>query len=385
MEEKKIDDASIKETKEAEVNKEPESDFADEVKREETVPVEEPAQEKQAQPEVNLYKEGEDAVTEEAADASKLEKGKATSTYEYNDENLIAIENARSEFHKAYKKENLIKWIITGVSLALIVAGYIIPNTIPALSGKQAGMYITLGVLLGAILILGVYSFLSKKRLDRLMNDYFAKFYSFSNAYSFSNLGVSNVEGGVANKIQPEDLSACNLYEDVVKVGSRDLVSFDYHDNRIKVVDCAAQTRGQKTLRTVFVGKMIVAPNHYTGDDVVVYLKGNKRALPPTNLAGLDVLEDHSDYVVYGKKGNRKGLTKKSLEAIKEIRTDKTLIDVAVSIREGNTYFLMGYEDNLMVLPLEKPFDPAPSEHYHDDLKKVLTAIDTINGYKEKE
>jgi len=130
---------------------------------------------------------------------------------------------------------------------------------------------------------------------------------------------------------------------------------------------------------------MIVAPNHYTGDDVVVYLKGNKRALPPTNLAGLDVLEDHSDYVVYGKKGNRKGLTKKSLEAIKEIRTDKTLIDVAVSIREGNTYFLMGYEDNLMVLPLEKPFDPAPSEHYHDDLKKVLTAIDTINGYKEKE
>lgn len=389
MEEKKIEDASVEETKikeETIETKESESDFADEVKIEEPAPVEE-VPEKEPQPEVNLYKEEEDSVPEETAQEipnKGKEKDKSVS-YEYRDDNLAAIEKARGDFHKAYKKENIIKWIITGVSLALIVVGYIIPNTIPALKGQQAGMYITLGVLAGAILILGGYSFFSKKKLDRSMNDYFAKFYDYSNKYSFSNLGISNLSGGVSDKIQPEELSACNLYENVVKVGSRNLVSFDYHDNRIKVVDCAAQTKAEKSLRTVFVGKMIVAPNHYEGDDMVIYLKGNKRALPPTNLAGLDVLEDHTDYVVYGKKGSRKGFTKKSIEAIKELHTDKTLIDVAVALRAGNTYFLMGYEDTLMVLPLEKAFDPAPTEHYRDDLKKVLVAIDAINGFKEKE
>ncbi len=380
--EKKIEESSIEETvsSDSQDEKEIESDFADEVKPE-PVPVEEAAPEEEPQPEVNLYKEEE--VEEPAPEEPQKEKAKTASSFDYSDENLAAIENARSEFHKAYKKTNLIKWIVTGVSLLFIVLGYLIPNVVPELKNQSWSLYITLGVLLAAIIALGVYSFISRKKIDQMMNDYFAKFYSFTNAYAFGERGISNLQGGVTNKIQPEDLRACNLYSDIVKVGSRDLISFDYHDETIKVVDCAAQTRGEKnTLRTVFVGKMVVAPNRYDGEGIVVYLKGNKRALPPTNLAGLSVLEDHADYVVYGKKGNRKGLTKKALDVIKSIQTDKTLVDLAVSIQPGNTYFLMGYEDTLMVLPLDKPFDPAPTEHYREDMEKVLATIDALNGFK---
>ncbi len=383
-EEKKIEGTPAQESlaSGSENNNEPESDFADEVKLEEPAPVEEAAPEEvEPQPEVNLYKEEE--VEEPLPEIPNKEKAKGIPSFEYNDENLAAIENARSEFHKIYKKQNLIKWIVTGVSLLFIVLGYLIPNVVKELQKQSWSLYITLGVLLAAIVVLGVYSFISRKKIDQMMNNYFAKFYSFTNAYTFEGRGISNLQGGVADKIQPEDMRACNLYSDIVKVGSRDLISFDYHDETIKVVDCAAQTRGQKnTLRTVFVGKMVIAPNSYDGEGIVVYLKGNKRALPPTNLAGLSVLEDHADYVIYGKKGNRKGLTKKALDVIKSIQTDKTLVDLAVSIQPGNTYFLMGYEDTLMVLPLDKPFDPAPTEHYRDDMGKVLSTIDALNGFK---
>ncbi len=353
-------------------NEEPESDFADEVKEEakveETVA---PIEEKEPEPEINLYKddEEEEEISESAVDV--------------NDDNLVSIESARSAFHKEYKKQNVIKWIVTAVALVLIVLGYVIPNVVPGLKEETWTIYITLGVLLVAIIALGVYSFISRKKIDVLMSDYFAKYYTYTNAYAFNGYGVSDMSGGVADKISPEELSACNLYSDVVKVGSRDLISFSYHGDTIKLVDCAAQTRGQKnSLRTVFVGKMVVAPNKYDGEGIIVYLKGNKRALPPTNTADLSVLEDHKDYVVYGKKGNRKGLTKKALDILKTVKTDKTLVDLAVSIRPGNTYFLMGYEDNLMVLPLEKPFDPAPTVHFRNDIGKVLSVIDSLNGYK---
>ncbi len=357
-----------------EVKAEPESDFADEVKEEpkvEEAPA--PVEEKEPEPEVNLYKEEE----EEEAPSEE------TKPEDSSNENLLSIENARSSFHKEYKKQNTIKWIVTVVALALIVLGYVIPNVVPGLKEQTWTIYITLGVLLLAIIGLGVYSFLSRKKIDALMSDYFGKYYTYTNAYAFDGYGVSNMSGGVADKISPEELSACALYSDIVKVGSRDLISFTYHDETIKVVDCAAQTRGQKnTLRTVFVGKMVVAPNKYDGEGIIVYLKGNKRALPPTNTAGLSVLEDHKDYVIYGKKGNRKGLTKKALDVLKTVKTDKTLVDLAVSIRPGNTYFLMGYEDNLMVLPLDKPFDPAPTVHFRNDIGKVLSVIDSLNGYK---
>lgn len=385
-EKKTIENEEVKEeSKTEEVPSEPESDFADEVKEEkpaEEKPVEEAP--KEEEPEINLYKEEEDVVTEEAP-AEPKEKGKKEEVvYNYSDDNLVAIEKARSDFHNVYKKENIIKWIVTAVALVLIVLGYVLPNVIPGLKENQASLYITLAVLLVAIVVLGVYSFVSRKKIDKLMNEYFAKYYDFTNAYAFSELGVSNMVGGVNDKIKPEDLTACGLYNEVVKVGSRDLISFDYHDEKIKVVDCAAQTKGAKnSLRTVFVGKMVVAPNHYDGDDIIVYLKGNKRALPPTALKAYNLLEDHKEYCIYGKSNSKKGLTKKALEAIKELKTDKTLVDVAVNLRAGNTYFLLGYEDDLMVLPLDKAFNPAPTEHYHHDMKLVFGAIDAINGYKD--
>ena len=393
MEEKETN-SNLKEEIENENLNEVESDFADEIKVEEPVietTNEEETKKVDEQPEVNLYKEEEDVVNEENnaveenkdKDLDKKDDKKIEKTY--SDETLAAIEDARRDFHIKYKKESIVKWIVTGTSLALIVAGYLVPNLVPGLKELSYSMYITLGVMAVALVALGLYSFFSKKKINKSMDEYFGKFYELSNKYSFANLGISNLEGSVKNKISPEDLIACNLYKDVVKVGSRDLISFTYHDNKIQVVDCAAQTKGQKSLVTVFVGKMIVAPNTYAGEDTIIYLKGNKRALPPTNLDGLDVLEDHKDYVIYGKKNSRKKVSKKSIEAIKALHTDKTLIDVAVSIRPGNTYFLMGYEDNLMVLPLEKPFEGEPSEHYREDLKKVFKAIDAINAYKEKE
>ena len=380
-EEKVVEDKTANETKPLEETKPAEqSDFSDEFvaplpkaeeKKEEEV--------KEEAPKVNLYKEGAEVAPEVAPATGKKPAKAPAVTYSYSDSNLKGIETERAAFNKIYKKENTIKWIVTAVVLVCIICGYVIPLSIESLKANNVYIYITIGVLAVSVIGLGVYSVFSKKKLDKAMNGYFNKYYTFSNNYIFNSLGVSDVKGTVADKISIEDFSKNGLYSNVYKVGSRDKLTFAYHDMNMSLVDCAAQVKGKKALETVFVGKMLTAPNAYNGDGIVVYLKGNKRALPPTNLAGYEVSEDNHDYVIYTRKSGKKGLTQKVRAAIASIRTDTTLVDLAISIQPGTTYFLMGYEDTLMVLPLEKPFNPAPTEKFHEDLGKCFEVADALN------
>ena len=57
---------------------------------------------------------------------------------------------------------------------------------------------------------------------------------------------------------------------------------------------------------------------------------------------------------------------------MKEIHTNKVLVDVAIAIKPGKTYFALGYEDSLMVLPMQKPFNPGPTQEYKQELELFL-------------
>ena len=346
---------------------EEDSDFADEVK-----PIEAPKQEPvstEAQEEegIDLHY-AEDETTSVAKEESPVGQT-------YDDPSLDGIENARLEFYKLYKKSNIIKWIVTGVSLVLIVCGWLIPNSIEAI--KEYSMVIALiccGVGLVALL---VFNGFFKKKVQEAMRHYFNKYYEYTNAYAFPT-NIDHLEGSVDSKLETEEFKECNLFKDVTKVGSRACYTFKYHGKSIKIADAAAQIAGNRMLQTVFVGKYLYTTNDYQGSDILIYFKGNKRALPPTNLAGRKVLSDSKNMVIYADKDAEKILTPEFRSALKGFRTNKTFVDMSISIREGKTYFAMGYEDDLMIIALEKPFNPGPTQQYRDDLAKVLNIVDLM-------
>ena len=359
----------IEEKKNDEV--EEESDFADEIK-----PVAEPALDPEVpeEPEDQIDLHSEEAEEPEAKEpAPAPAKGKIT--IEYPDENLGKVELARQEFYKVYRKSNIVKWVVTAVCLLLIVCGWLIPNAIAAL--KEHSMIIALIACGVGLVTLLVFNYFWKKNVQTAMNRYFREYYEYTNAYVFADR-VTNLEGSIDNKIEDEELKNCDLYKDIGKVGSRATYTFEYNDKTIKVCDAAAQVFAGKTLHTVFVGKYLYTANEYKGSDILIYFKGNKRALPPTNLAGRKVFSDSKNIVIYGDKGTEKVITAKVREALNEFKTNKTFVDMAISIREGMTYFAMGYEDDLMVIALEKPFDPNPTVQYAGDLRKVLKLIDLL-------
>jgi hypothetical protein len=358
-----------------------ESDFADEEKapelpKEEAKPAE-PAPE-ESEEKINLFKEPAGDEPAPTPEQTKEEAKKAApSVYQYDDDNLAGIEKARLVFHDAYKKSGIIRWIVTAIVLVAIVLGYILPIVITDWNSYQ--MIITLVVLGVSIAILATYSILSNRSMKKVLATYINEYYRLTNAYVFAGQDITEVQGNVDTKLNPDDFKNADLYKDVYKVGSRESLTFKYKGLAVALADAAGQVKGAKSLQTVFVGKFIMAPNSYKGPSLIVYLKGNSRALPPTTISGTP-LEDHRDFIVYGDKGAKKALSPKLRAALGQLNTNDTFVDCALSIQEGKTYIAMGYEDNLMILPEDKPFNPAPTEQFRSDFLKILNVIDVLNA-----
>jgi len=88
--------------------------------------------------------------------------------------------------------------------------------------------------------------------------------------------------------------------------------------------------------------------------------------------------------VVYGPANGKKILTHQVREALKAIETNAVLVDMAIAVRRGMTYFAIGYEDTLMVLPMDKPFNPAPTVELKKDMVQVFALIDAFDAEAEK-
>lgn len=384
------EEKEIKETVEAEaVTPEEESDFADQVQP--TNPAEEtnvesaPVVEETPEEEINLYAEKEENQTPESEETkiteSKESAKENAGDYFYENPELEAIEEARKNFHKIYKKLNIIKWVITAVGLALIAAGWIIPTAIGGINSNLT-MYISLGVTAVVLVAISVYSVIFRKKVNAQMKVYFKEYYDHTCAYVYPQ-SVENLKGTVDDKLPEDTFINSGIYTNVAKVGSRAYMTFSYKGFNASISDAAAQKKGERQLETLFVGKFIYFDGITSNDDLLIYIKGNKRALPPNSLKGRKLIEDNKTMVIYGNGKAKSLLTKKVRDALSKFDTNKTFIDMAIAINEKGLFFAVGYEDDLMVLPLEKPFNPAPTRQNKGDIQKILDFVDALTTRHE--
>ncbi len=312
-------------------------------------------------------------------------------SYEYGDLKLNDIEQARLGFYKQYKKLNAWKVAISVVGLILIVVFWILPNVFKwGGANTMIPMMISLGVAAVVLIGLGVMSFVSRKQNDKNIKSYFTVLYDNLNEYLFSSLPVEAIQGNVDCKVSKEEFVANGMYPGVVSIGSRDNITFTYNKMDCALADCAAQKDAGKAMATVFVGKYLRTANSFEGseDGLVIYFRGNKRALPPEILPKLNLLEKNKAYALYGNPADKKFISPKIRSLLKEIHTNKVLVDVAIAIKPGKTYFALGYEDSLMVLPMQKPFNPGPTQEYKQELELFLNlayAFYDKHGKKETE
>ena len=299
----------------------------------------------------------------------------------YPHKSLQVIEDTRSVFWKSYKLHNTFKMVVMMICLAAIIVAFIVfPSIFPKeKSGLQTGLTITI-----AVLALGGtygYSLYVRKKFDRRLKEYFELFFNCINEYIFEEKGYSDAQLQNPGKISLEEFNECQLYKDVIEAGSRGLTTFKFNKVEMSIVDCAGNVKADKRIRPVFVGKMVRAKASYEGEKpIFVYLKGNERSLPPTALDEVKaVLDNEKMYVRTEYKDWKKVLNTKVMKAIESIKVDKILVDVALAIYGGKVFVMMGYDDPLMVMPLQTEFVSEPFEGFKKDLLVVSQLVEALN------
>lgn len=299
---------------------------------------------------------------------------------EYPSESLKRVEDERLVFWKSYKTHNSLKLVVLFICLAIVVVAWtVFPNVIKDNDTLQRGL--SFGVTIVALAATYAYSVFVKRKFSKKMKDYFELYFNAVNEYVFDNGSYSNVELQSPGKITLEEFNESNLYKDVVESGSRALTIFKYNKIELSVVDCAGHVKAEKRMKPVFVGKMIRAKASYKGEEpVVVYLKGNEKALPPTNVEDLkNVLEDQRMIVYSNYKDWKKVLNSGVMKALDAIKTDNNLIDVAISIASERVFVMMGYDDPLMIIPLQNEFDYKSIDICKKDILAVSRLVEVLN------
>jgi hypothetical protein len=316
-------------------------------------------------------KPAEPAKEEKSEAKPEEKKPEEPVSYTYDDEHLQAVETARQDFFKQYKKDNTTKLIVSIAVVLVIIAGWIIPYLIPGLSTNMP-LIISLSVAGVAVVGLGIYSYFFRKHSDAEIKEYFKRYYAASYDYALEDLNVKGFHADLDMKLDQKEFTDNGMYDDVYKVGSRYGASFTYKGRDCAIVDAASQIKGKKALETTFVGKYLRMSNSYYGTGLVIYFKGNDRALPPSCIKRMNCIEENAKYAVYGDNEEKHWLTHAIRQAFAQVTTNKTLVDVAIAIKPARTYMCLGYEDDLMVIPLQKPFNPNPSKEFKADLKQFL-------------
>lgn len=293
---------------------------------------------------------------------------------------LQKVEDERQVFWKSYKMHNTLKMVVMMICLvAIIVAFIVFPKVLSDKPKLQTGLTIMVAI----VALAGTYGYsvFVRRKFDRKMKLYFDLYFNSVNEYVFSEKGFSEVALQTPGKITLDEFNECKLYKDVVEAGSRGLTNFKYNKLEVSIVDCAGNVKAEKRMRPVFVGKMVRAKASYEGETpVFVYLKGNERALPPTNLEEVkNVFEDQKLVIYSNYKDWKKVVNTSVMKALETIKVDKILVDVAISIYSGKVFIMMGYDDPLMVLPLQTEFNTKPTEIYKSNMACIAKLLEALN------
>lgn len=321
--------------------------------------------EKEITPEVEETKPAEEPVVEELPEPVEEQAPK------YSAPELQNIEDARLEFLRTYRSQNRFKSIFFFVALFVLVASFIVIPNIDAV--KDISMGLMIGIAVVALAIVLIYSFLTKKNMSQKMRDYFGVFYGNTNEYVFAGKTYGKVIFENPGKIEPNLFLDSQLYANILEVRSRGATHFEYKGKQMLVCDCAGSVKGDRRVVPVFVGKYLVTGNSYKGEQpIYIYIKGDERALPPNNMDEQKIVLDEKTMTVYSndKKWN-KTLSESLMKKIQGFKPNKELVDISIAIQPGTTYIAMGYDDPLMVVPLEQPFDENPVKLYKKDLVKA--------------
>ena len=287
----------------------------------------------------------------------------------------VKIEEARKVLFNSYTKQRRISNIIMFVVLAAIVGVmFMVMSNIQWL--KIVGYSLGGAILVGMIL----YHVLTRKNFPNKTKEYITMVSNILREQQFDN-NYSNIKYDLDEKFAITDFASDGVYKDATSINSRNIVRAEYKGHHVTYGEVALlrpSTRKQQ-VPPLFVGKYITLPNDldFSGRFVIV-MKNPKQPFDlPNAVEDLTVLEEKEDMVVYGPEGAdiHKTLKGSFLTDLRRIRVDNHLFNVNVVVWGGHSAAYLSYDDAIMAIPFDKPFDQQAYDQSFADVDAIIKLL----------
>ena len=288
----------------------------------------------------------------------------------------VLIEDARQDLYKAYAKSRRISNILMfAVVIAICGIMFMIIQNNQAL--KIVGYSLAGALVVGMI----VYYVLTRKNLPNKVQKYVPYVMKTLNDKMFTMPGFSNISNNPEEKLQMDDLIGDGVYVEANNINSRNVVRGEYNGHHFLYAEAALTRPAQKKQQVppLFVGRYISVPNQMKFDGRFVFnFKNPKQPLDvPNAINDLKVLEEKDDFAVYGPENANYHdiINNKIINQFKKLQIEGHLLNLNVVFWGGHTAVYLSYDDSILSVPFDKPFNKDGFEKSLDDLVICLKAM----------
>ena len=288
----------------------------------------------------------------------------------------VAIEDARKELYGSYSKTRKISNIIMVVVLAAIIGiFFLIMNNNPVLR------YIGFGCAGALIIGMVVYYLLTRKKFPNKTKDYISFVANKLRDRMFGDKQYEKITFDESEKFALADFASDGVYKEATGINSRNIIRGEYKGHHFTYGEVALlrpSTRKQQ-VPPLFVGKYITLPNDldFEGRFVIVNKNEKQPYDLPNDIDDLSVLEEKDGLVVYGPAGAdiRKTLKGTFLSELRKVKIEGRLFNVNVVVWGGHSAAYLSYDDAIMAIPFDKPFDTAGFEQSFKDVDAIIKLL----------
>ena len=288
----------------------------------------------------------------------------------------VIIEEARQDLFKSYAKSRRISNILMfAVVVAIVGIMFMIISNNQVL--KIVGYCLAGATVVGMI----VYYVLTRKNLPNKVQKYVPFVMQTLNDKMFSMPGFSEIKNNPEEKLQMDDLVGDGVYVEANGINSRNVVRGVYNGHHFLYAEAALTRPSTKKQQVppLFVGRYISVPNQMKFDGHFIFnFKNPKQPLDlPNAINDLKVLEEKEDFVVYGPEdaNYHNIIDNKIISQFKKIQIEGHLLNLNVVFWGGHTAVYLSYDDAILSVPFDKPFDKDGFEKSLDDLVISLQAM----------
>lgn len=291
-----------------------------------------------------------------------------------------AINAYREDYKKYYKKQKIVRTLITVGTLVFLSIGLVI-FLLQKKIGNMAS-YIGIAVIMVGLVASFICSTIFKKKLENKAREYMKNYCVATNKYLFNNPDFKDVNIEANKQMDPNLFVDAHFYKNIRNTRSRNHVTLTYKDKPMVSCDLAGNIVIKNRTSPMFLGKYYDYECNYSKENGIILfqLKGKELSKPIDNIDDLVAKENNSRYVIYSNDEEyRKILNNKVLTELLKFKIDDTLIDVIFSIRNGKVDLGIDYSDDFINIPVESEFKINNIKRAKLDLERVLKIFDLLN------